>query len=429
MLSLFKNRNFSFYWISHFISVVGDHVTFLAFPWLVLQMTGSVAMTGLVLAAQGIPRAIFMLWGGALVDRTSPRATIMVTNLVRMVLMAILTYAIIQNTATLTIIFSVALIFGLADAFYYPASNAIIPSILKKGTRQKGNAIIQMTTHLSIIFGPVIAGFLIAGEINTHSAGHTPDISGLSDYEQDRSGLARAFMFDAFSFALSCVALLLVKTRSLKTETQERASTSMWEEVKEAIHFCWSIPAMRLTFISITILEFFYQAPIFVGLPALAKARFAEGAFVYGLEIAAYGLGAFLGSIAGGIVKPHHPRKMILYMLLLFAWSSATLGLIVIWEPYEWAMLLFFTAGAGDSYIWVHVITWVQEVTPERLLGRVMSIFMFMSVGLLPVGNMIMGFLFEWNLEVALIGASIFMTIACLLLTLHPDRKVITPQE
>ena len=61
MLKIFKDRNFFIFWFGEMTSVVGDHISLLAFPWLVLQMTGSALMTGLVFAVQGIPRAVLML--------------------------------------------------------------------------------------------------------------------------------------------------------------------------------------------------------------------------------------------------------------------------------------------------------------------------------------------------------------------------------
>ncbi|MDC1477627.1 MFS transporter, partial [Porticoccaceae bacterium] len=86
MLKLFRDRNFSLFWFGEMISVVGDHISLLAFPWLVLQMTGSAALTGLVFAAQGIPRAFLLLAGGVLVDRTSPKAVMIASNALRMLL-------------------------------------------------------------------------------------------------------------------------------------------------------------------------------------------------------------------------------------------------------------------------------------------------------------------------------------------------------
>ena len=118
MFSLFKKRNFSLFWFGETISVIGDQISLIAFPWLILQMTNSAALTGLVFAVQGIPRAALMLAGGALVDRTSPRLVMLVSNGLRMLLVVYLAYMISQDTAEITSVFLMAFAFGVADAFY-----------------------------------------------------------------------------------------------------------------------------------------------------------------------------------------------------------------------------------------------------------------------------------------------------------------------
>ena len=109
MFSLFKKRNFSLFWLGETISVIGDQISLIAFPWLILQMTNSAALTGLVFAVQGIPRAALMLAGGALVDRTSPRLVMLVSNGLRMILVVYLAYMISQDTADITSVFLMAL--------------------------------------------------------------------------------------------------------------------------------------------------------------------------------------------------------------------------------------------------------------------------------------------------------------------------------
>ena len=94
MLKLFRQKNFSIFWFGETISIIGDQISLIAFPWLVLQMTGSAALTGLVFAVQGVPRAFLMLAGGALVDRTSPRFVMLSSNLIRMILVLSLAYLI-----------------------------------------------------------------------------------------------------------------------------------------------------------------------------------------------------------------------------------------------------------------------------------------------------------------------------------------------
>lgn len=418
MLQLLKDRNFLIFWIGEFISVIGDHISMLAFPWLVLQLTGSEMMMGLVFAAQGLPRAILMLMGGAVVDRTSPRKVMLYTNIIRMLLMVTLAYLLFTDNVSIEVVFAIALAFGIADAFFYPATTSIVPSLVKKADLQQGNALVQTTMWLGVIIGPLIAGFVIAGEANlgTHSA--AAHAVGLGD---DRAGLANAFALDSVTFFVSALTLLFVQTRNL--EKEEDSSTSMLEEIKEAVAFVWKVPAFRLGFLGIAALEFFFQAPIFVGLPALADLRFEDGAYIYGLQIAAYGTGAFLGASSAGMFSAPRDENIVRIMFTLFTFSGATIALIVLYPPYWWGMVVFFIAGCGDSWIWVHFTTLLQKRTPEKLLGRVMSLLMFMSVGLLPIAAVIMGVAFEIDLEGALIVASVAIMAACGIGALHPAAR------
>ena len=205
MLELFKKRNFSLFWFGEMISVIGDQISLIAFPWLVLQMTNSPALTGLVFAVQGIPRAALMLAGGALVDRTSPRLMMILSNGLRMVLVLSLAYMISQDTADISAVFLMAFAFGVADAFFYPASISILPSLVSRDELQAGNAIVQTTLHLGMTIGPFVAAFIIAGEIG--SASHPSEITlngdALDSYDLDRDGLYRAFLVDGLTFGLS----------------------------------------------------------------------------------------------------------------------------------------------------------------------------------------------------------------------------------
>lgn len=419
MLKLFKDRNFVTLWAGEFISVIGDHISFIAFPFLVLQLTGSPALTAFVFAVQGLPRAIMMLVGGAIVDRTSPRNVMLITNLLRCGLVFLLAFLIFINQINLPIIFGIALLFGLADAFFYPAATSIVPSVVKKEDLKSGNAIMQGSVWVGVILGPAIAGFVIAGEVTT--MGHDTGLDAAT-FESNRAGFARAFFLDGLTFAFSALTLLFVRARSMKDEDAD-GSSSMMQEVVKAIKWVWSVPAMRLGFLGVAVLEFFFQTPIFVGLPALTKARFLEPAYVYGLIVAAYGVGALVGAVTAGYVNWPSRENLVRTMFFIFIGSGASIGLIVLYEPYWFAMALFLVFGAMDSYIWVHFTTFVQQSTPEAQMGRVMSIFMFMSVGLIPIASALMGVAFEWNLEVSLLVASSVIVISCLFMALHPDSK------
>jgi len=425
MFSLFKNRNFSLFWFGEMASVIGDHISLIAFPWLVLQMTDSAAMTGLVFAVQGIPRALLMLAGGAVVDRTSPRLVILVTNGLRMLLVMSLAYMISQDNVEVSTVFIMAFAFGIADAFFYPASTSIIPSLVSRDDLQAGNAILQTTLHLGMTIGPVVAAFLIAGEISSMSQNGGGDLSGLSSYEKDREGLARAFFVDGLTFAVSFLSLLFVKVRKFDEQSSESKS-SLYSEVREAINWVQSIPAVRLGFIGMAFIHFFFMPMVFVGIPVWAKQRFIEGAYVYGLVTAAFGIGALLGAVATAYVKKPSDKNLVPLMFWSYVFSGSTLALIIFYDAYWWAMLLFFVSGIFEAFFYVHFTTWLQKITPEYLLGRVMSVLMLMSLGLVPIADAIMGFAIEFSLDITMIASAVFLMVSCTLVALNPQSRVVS---
>ncbi len=90
MLEVVEVRNFRLFWIGQGTSLIGDYFNFIALPWLVLQLTGSAFALGTVLALEGIPRALFMLLGGAITDRFSARAIMLISDIVRFFLCGLL---------------------------------------------------------------------------------------------------------------------------------------------------------------------------------------------------------------------------------------------------------------------------------------------------------------------------------------------------
>ena len=427
MFNLFKRGNFSLFWFGEMISVIGDHISLIAFPWLVLQMTDSAALTGLVFAVQGVPRAILMLAGGALVDRTSPRLVILITNGLRMLLVLSLAYMIHQDTVQVGTVFILAFAFGVADAFFYPASTSILPSLVARDELQAGNAIIQTTLHLGMTLGPVIAAFIIAGEVA--SVSHQEfDATAVDGYAADREGLARAFLIDGLTFGLSFLSLLFVKVRPLEDESDE-PSMSLYNEIKTAILWVVSIPAVRLGFLGMAVIHFFFMPMVFVGIPVWAKMRFVEGAYVYGLVTAAFGAGALIGAISSAYVSSPGDKKLVPYMFWAYVFSGSTLGLIIIYDAYWWAMALFFISGVFEAFFYVHFTTWLQKLTPEHLLGRVMSVLMLMSMGLLPIADAIMGFAIDFSLEITMLASAALLMVFCTIVALNPQSRSLTPDQ
>src|SRR5512147_672268 len=179
-------RNFRLLWIGEGISLLGDQFYLIALPWLVLSLTGNALTVGTVLATAGIPRALFMLIGGALTDRFTPRKLMIDSNLVLMILTGLLAALVVTNLIQLWMLYAFALLFGLADAFFFPAQTSIVPQLVDKDQLQSANAIIQGTATLSLFVGPILAGTLISSL--DRGAAHSD------------SGIALAFALDSLSF-------------------------------------------------------------------------------------------------------------------------------------------------------------------------------------------------------------------------------------
>lgn len=100
-----RQRNFRLLWIGEGISLLGDQFYMIALPWLVLKMTGDALAVGGVLAVAAIPRALFMLIGGAFTDRFSPRTVMLGSNLLRMIIVTLLTVLVIAGSTNLWMLY------------------------------------------------------------------------------------------------------------------------------------------------------------------------------------------------------------------------------------------------------------------------------------------------------------------------------------
>ena len=168
-------RNFRLLWLGSVLSFMGGQLTLIAFPWLVLKLTGDSLAMGAVLAVAGIPRAVFMLFGGAVTDRFSALTVMIWTNWFRLVLMFGLALLLYTGMIEMWMVFVVAFIFGIADAFYWPASSAIMPKVLPVELLPAGNSLQQGLGQLSQMLGPVLAGIIIA----IFSEGQESDLADL----------------------------------------------------------------------------------------------------------------------------------------------------------------------------------------------------------------------------------------------------------
>ena len=411
-LAPFKNRNFSLLWIGEAISLIGDQFYFIALPWLVLQITDNGFAVGAVLAITGVPRAVFMLVGGALSDRFSPRQLMFYSNIVRMVMVTVLAGLVLADNISLPMLYIFAFLFGVADAFFYPAQQAIVPQLIEDNLLAPANSLIAGTGQLSLFAGPALAGILIAA----FSSG-SPVNPQLPDFISDLPGIGLAFVIDAFTFMASAATLALIAIPPADdVSTDEDVIRSIWGSLVTV----WEDPLLRIFYLLVTSIAFLVIGPIQVGIPVLANTRFVEGAAAFGIIMSANGGGALLGAILAGILPSPSPRRLGHVMLVGASLMGIGLMLMGLAPSMKAAAVLNGLMGLSYGYVSILGITWLQRRTPQKMLGRMMGLLVLATVGLFPISTSLSGLLIEVDPVIMFLIAGFLITASTLVFIFHP---------
>jgi MFS family permease len=388
------------------ISMLGDQFSMIALPWLVLKLTGDALALGLIVALMSVPRAVFILFGGALVDRHSPKQVLMLSKYANALLLGALAALVLSGQATLPLVGALALGIGVASAFSIPSGTAILPSIVAPEQLAPANALQMGVRQLTMLAGPLLAAllFALAGD------GSTP--SGLR-------GLGYAFAFDCFSFVLSAWTLARVNTRRAERAAPQpmlRAVAAGWSTV-------WRDVGLRTAFLYWTVCACVMGGVMQVALPVLADSRLA-GASALGLLTGAYSAGTLAGMAATG--SAGHLRLGTLGTTLLaidLACGALLLPLGQVTALWQGA-LVFTVIGVLGGFMQVAVLTWIQQRVPRAMLGRTMSIFMFIFMGLAPLSSAAFG----WVMHHAQLPA-VFTGAGLLIICVAALAWVFTPMR
>jgi MFS family permease len=403
--SVLRIRDFRLLFTGEGVSLLGDQFYFIALPWLVLELTGSAVVLGLVLALQGIPRAAFMLIGGAVTDRFSPRRVMIASNVARLSLVTLLAALVLGGALQMWMLFVVAAAYGVADGFFYPAQSAIVPQLASLDQLSVANAFVQGLDQVSQFIGPVLAGILIASAVGGHG--------GLE-------GVGIALVVDAATFVVSIILLSLMRVDADKAARMAvigaegntgAAPAGIWESIREGLAYMWSDPLLRVLLLLILAVNFLAVGPMLVGVPALAHQRLAGGAQDYGAVMSAFGGGSLAGlAVAGGMRRP--PARLMGHLLLtVCAVFGAGLAMLGFAHSLAAALVPAAVMGFAAGYLTVSFFTWVQARTPQRLMGRMMSFIIFASVGLVPVSQALSGAVASRSLTALFVGAAALLLL------------------
>lgn len=377
--TLKNNANFRWLISGGVLSMLGDQFTLIALPWLVLKLTGDPLSLGLVLALLGVPRAIFILVGGAVVDRYSPKQVFMLTKHASALLVGALAVLTFTGTATLPLVYALSLGIGLAQAFAYPSGSSIMPRAIPKELLQAANGAIMGVRQVGMLVGPLLAALLLAiGESSGNDGG--------------MRALALAFAFDSLSFVVSAWTLSRVVPLP---GAAPAVPQNVLHAIAEGLLAVWRDVEMRTCFAYWGLVSVLIGGTMQVALPVLAKDRLHDGS-AFGMMMAAHGAGMLAGmAFSSMTAKQNTGRPLRIGLLALSVDAMAglllmPLGLITAaWQ----GGLLLLSLGALVGLVQVAVFTWIQQRVQPQMMGRIMSIFMFILFGLAPLSSATTGWI------------------------------------
>ena len=382
------NRNFRLLWLGESVSLLGDQFYFIALPWLVFQMSGSALAFGTILMVAGIPRALFMLVGGVMTDRFSPRAVMIVSNLLRLAITVLLALSVAGQIVEMWMLVLMAFCFGVVDAFFHPAYRAIIPLIVDEDGLQASNSIMHGTSQLIEIIGPGMAGLLLSGV-----------------------GAALSLAFDAFTFLFSSIMLLLMRPKRA-----DRAASpgrhSVLGEIGEMLAYVRKDRLLMTLILVVAAINLLFVGPLIVGSAALSRVRFAEGSAAYGAMLSTFSIGALVGTLTAGVVRLKRPGFVSLLLV-------AAEGVFMVGVGYAptliLACILWLFIGFGAGFGSLNFITLTQKRVAKDMLGRFMSLIGLTEVGLTPISNALAGVVADWSVTALFVVAGVLLSCVTLL--------------
>ena len=386
-------------------SLLGDQFALIATPWLTLKLTGDPQALGIVLALEGIPRAVFMLLGGAITDRLSPRFIMLLSDIIRFILTTLMAFAVLTGIVQVWMLYAFGLGFGLVAGFAVPAGNSIVPMLVDEQDLQAGNSIMMGVAQLVGFIGPSAAGILIGA------------------YASSSLGIGLAFVIDAISFAVSAACLWLIRTGKRVGDSGENpAKENVWASILAGIKYLWDDKVMRLMFFVLMAVNLLLIGPLLVGIPVLASQRLPEGAVAFGMLMSAYAGGNLLGYLVAGTLPRPSGATMRMLMILLIGAFGVVIGSLAFITS-TWLDFGLLRVGVGNGYIGIILFTWMQTRVPKEMLGRMMSLLLFSNTGLAPVSQAVAGVICKWNLSLLFISAGALVLAVTIWMVFQPGLR------
>jgi len=363
-LAAFRYRNYRLFWFGQLISVTGTWMQSLAQSWLVLSLTTSAFLLGLVSVFQFAPVLAIGLFAGVLVDRVRKRNLLVVTQALSGLLAGLLAVLTWTDRIELWMVYAIAFCLGTVNAFDMPTRQAFVVEMVGKDDLMNAIALNSSLFNAARIIGPAVAGVLLAAV-----------------------GPAAAFGINSLSYLAVITGLLMMKLGPHVDVVRGRGL----QQLREGLSYVRSTENILRPILLVGLIATFGMN-FNVWIPLLAKQDLNSGAGGFGLLMAASGVGSLAGALALAFLVTSVKRWM------LFTTAGILGGLDIVLAvagavPLAIGLAMLILAGIGfcSTTTMAMANTTVQTSAPDELRGRVMSVYTTVFAGTAPFGALISG--------------------------------------
>ncbi|HTY55551.1 MAG TPA: MFS transporter [Candidatus Binataceae bacterium] len=358
-----RHRNFRLFFTGQLISLIGTWMQMVAQGWLVLRLSNSPFVLGLVAFANYLPILLVSLFAGVIVDHVDRRRLIVCAQTVMMLsafVLATITWARVVEVKHVVML---AALNGLASSFDMPGRQAFLVEMVGREDLPNAIALNSMIFNGARALGPALAGMLLAA-----------------------IGEAGCFFLNGLSFIAVIWSLLAM---DIAPREAPKLGSMMWHRLREGLIYVWRHrPTFNLLLMIAIVSGFGFQYAVLM--PVFARNLLHGGAQTYGFLLAAQGVGAVSGAIIMGS-RPSSNKAHIQNLVAgLFGLSLAIIGFGA--SPWLWlSMTAQVICGAGLMSYMATTNTLLQLAVSDELRGRVMSMYVLSFIGFAPIGSLAVG--------------------------------------
>ncbi len=401
------SKDFILVIVGQIISLFGNQILRYALPLYLFNQTGSAFLFGLAAALSFIPMLLLAPTGGIIADRVNKRNVMVTLDFSTAGLMLLFSLIYQQLNITAVTIVALMLLFGI-QGLYQPTVQASVPVLVEKESLMQGNAVINMVSSLAGILGPVIGGLAFS-----------------------KFGLLPILIIAIICFTISAIIEIFIHIPYTRRTDSGSVLQIVKGDIRESLAFIlkerkeiWKVSLLLL------VINATFSALIIVGLPVVVNRTlgFEEqlANTLYGYAEGALALGGLVGGILAGVLGKR--LKVQKGAVLLGACAGTLLPI---------ALALYFSKNAYITYgitvvccclmmifstiLSIVLITYVQIVTPENLLGKVMSLLTCLVMCGHPIGQLIYGSILDLLQESVYIVFSVVFVLA-ILISVVADR-------